>query len=98
MAWKMGLKTTYYYRGLSATSVEKSTASSAALSDSLSGTTATTTLEAVGVTTTPAVPAAPATPELEMSAVVNKPAKKEYSEAEKVMCSILNGPSCEACQ
>ena len=94
MAWKMGLKTTYYYRGLSATSVEKSTASSAALSDSLSGTTVTTTLEAVGATTTPAAPAAPASPELEMSA---KP-KKEYSEAEKVMCSILNGPSCEACQ
>ena len=87
----MGLKTTYYLRTLGATAIEKSTASSAALSGTLGGTTATSTLEAIGVT---ASAPAPATPELEM---VAKP-KKEYSEAEKVMCSILNGPSCEACQ
>ncbi len=92
MAWKMGLKTTYYLRTLGATAIEKSTSASAALAGShvSSGTTA--TVEAVGVT----APSAPAVPsgELEMSA---KP-KKEYTEAEKVMCSILNGPSCEACQ
>ena len=84
MAWKMGLKTTYYLRTLGATAIEKSTASSAALSGSLGTTTTNVTLEAVAA---PATPSAPAAPELEM---VAKP-KKEYSEAEKVMCSIMNG-------
>ena len=91
MAWKMGLKTTYYLRTLGATAIEKSTGSSAAVSDSLSTTTKTSTLEAVAAPAS--APSAP-TGELEM---VAKP-KKEYTEAEKVMCSILNGPSCEACQ
>lgn len=91
MAWKMGLKTTYYLRTLGATAIEKSTGSSAALSGALGGTTTTATLEAVGVTASAPAP----TGELEMSA---PQPKKEYTEAEKVMCSILNGPSCEACQ
>ena len=101
MAWKMGLKTTYYLRTLGATAIEKSTSSASALSGSLSGTTTTASVEAVGVT----VPSAPAAPsgELEMAA---KPApvmsssngKKVYSEEEKVMCSIMNGGACEACQ
>lgn len=93
MAWKMGLKTTYYLRTLGATAIEKSTGSSSALSDSLSSTTKASSLEAVGVTASAPAP----TGELEMSAV-NKPEKKEYSEAEKVMCSIMNGGACEACQ
>lgn len=91
MAWKMGLKTTYYLRTLGATAIEKSTSASAALAGShVSGGT-TTTLEAVAAPAS--APSAPSG-ELEMSA---KP-KKVYSEEEKVMCSILNGPSCEACQ
>ena len=49
MAWKMGLKTTYYLRTLGATAIEKSTASSAALSDTLAVVGAVATLEAVGV-------------------------------------------------
>ncbi len=91
MAWKMGLKTTYYLRTLGATAIEKSTSSAAALSGSLGGVTTTATIEAVGVTA-PA-PSAP-TGELEMSAAP----KKVYTEEQKVMCSILNGPNCEACQ
>ncbi len=91
MAWKMGLKTTYYLRTLGATAIEKSTSTLAASSTTLGTTTTTSNLEAVGVAA--ASPSAPSG-ELEMSA---KP-KKEYTEAEKVMCSILNGPSCEACQ
>ncbi len=83
MAWKMGLKTTYYLRTLGATAIEKSTGSSSAVSSTLGTTTTTVTLEAVAA---PTAPSAPAAPELEM---VAKP-KKEYSEAEKVMCSIMN--------
>jgi ribonucleoside-diphosphate reductase alpha chain len=94
MAWKMGLKTTYYLRTLGATAIEKSTASSAALSGTLGTTTTTANLEAVGVTAPSSAPSAP-TGELEMSAI---PAKKTYSEEEKVMCSIMNGGACEACQ
>ncbi len=90
MAWKMGLKTTYYLRTLGATAIEKSTSSAAALAGShVSGGTKTT---ADVVSTTYTAPAAPSG-ELEMAAK-----KKVYSEQEKVMCSILNGPNCEACQ
>jgi len=39
---------------------------------------------------------APATPVAEIELV--EQAKKVYSEAEKVMCSIMNGGACEACQ
>ena len=94
MAWKMGLKTTYYLRTLGATAIEKSTASSAALSGTLGTTTTTANLEAVGVAAPSSAPSAP-TGELEMSAT---PAKKTYTEEEKVMCSIMNGGACEACQ
>jgi ribonucleoside-diphosphate reductase alpha chain len=93
MAWKMGLKTTYYLRTLGATAIEKSTGSSSAVTDSLSGTTKTSNLEAVGASTAPA-PSAP-TGELEMSAkapaLSSSNGKKEYTESEKVMCSIMNG-------
>jgi len=49
LAWKMGLKTTYYLRTLGATAIEKSTGSSAAAADSLSTVATVATLEAVGV-------------------------------------------------
>ena len=87
----MGLKTTYYLRTLGATAIEKSTGSSSDMADMQTVTPALVTLEAVGVTVPSLVSAGG---EIEVSA---KP-KKVYTEAEKVMCSILDGPNCEACQ
>ncbi len=95
MAWKMGLKTTYYLRSLGATAIEKSTNSSNAKTGSLGDTPKVSTLDAVGVSA-PATPSAPAAPEFEMSATTTP--EKSYSEEEKVMCSIMNGGACEACQ
>ena len=91
LAWKKGLKTTYYLRTLGATSIEKSTNSSANLTTTLSVADTTATLESIAVESEST--SAPV-PELEMVAQ----AKKVYSEAEKVMCSIMNGGACEACQ
>ncbi len=104
MAWKMGLKTTYYLRTLGATAIEKSTASSAALADTLGVVSAVATLEAVGVSagTSESTPSAPESPTFSATppvvAVITEQPAKVYSEAEKVMCSIMNGGACEACQ
>lgn len=100
----MGLKTTYYLRTLGATAIEKSTASSAALSDTLAVVGAVASLEAVGVSASSAwsvwveesSPTFSATPPV-VAEKIEQPAKV-YSEAEKVMCSIMNGGACEACQ
>ncbi len=92
----MGLKTTYYLRSLGATAIEKSTNSSNAKTGSLGDTPKVASLDAVGVSA-PSTPSAPAAPELEMSAAATTP-EKSYSEEEKVMCSIMNGGACEACQ
>lgn len=106
MAWKMGLKTTYYLRTLGATAIEKSTASSAALADTLGVVSSVASLEAVGVSAgtsestpsaTPESPTFSATVPPVVAEKVEQPAKV-YSEAEKVMCSIMNGGACEACQ
>lgn len=101
MAWKMGLKTTYYLRTLGATAIEKSTGSSSAVSSSLSTAGLVSAVSALSTSTsevaaeeTPIVFAVQ-TPTIEMVAA---PEKKEYSEKEKVMCSIMNGGACEACQ
>ncbi|MCF7918155.1 ribonucleoside-diphosphate reductase subunit alpha [Candidatus Gracilibacteria bacterium] len=64
LAWRSGLKTTYYLRTLGATQIQKSTVD---LKDQ------------------------------HISQHDNQQ-KKDYTAAEKVVCSLLNGPSCEACQ
>ena len=95
MAWKYGLKTTYYLRTLGATSVEKSTA-----------------VRKQGVVPTAPTPSAVPTPVVasgtdhagtstQDSVSMKKesvPVAASVSDEKKMMCSILNGPDCEACQ
>ncbi len=58
MAWKMGLKTTYYLRTLGATAIEKSTSSTASVTGSYTPSATTSPVEAVGINapSTPSVP------------------------------------------
>jgi ribonucleoside-diphosphate reductase alpha chain len=93
MAWKAGLKTTYYLRTLGATSVEKSTLGTTIAAASLGLTSATPVASAVTATAEENTVAS--TIDMEMVAT---PAPKVFTEEQKVMCSILNGSSCEACQ
>lgn len=94
MAWKKGLKTTYYLRTLGATAIEKSTSASVAMTDSLIVGNTAVALEGIGTGETAEALPSSGGGELQMVAKV----KKVYTEAEKVMCSILDGPNCEACQ
>lgn len=65
LAWKMGLKTTYYLRTLGATQIQKSTVDLKNQKISQHG---------------------------------GEQQKKDYTAAEKAVCSLLNGSDCEACQ
>ncbi len=64
LAWRLGLKTTYYLRTLAATQIQKSTVD---LKD-------------------------------QKISQHDQQTKHDYTEAEKAVCSILNGPNCDACQ
>ncbi len=103
-AWHVGLKTTYYLRGLGASNIEKATVGvkkemRGAVSEGASGgqnSGDTGGSHAAEVTIAPfAMTGAP-------SAIVAAPAaKREYTAAEKTACSIeamRNGEECEACQ
>lgn len=87
LAWKMGLKTTYYLRTLGASAVEKSTSSASALAGAHTIGVAVNAIEVNASVTT-----------ISASNGEEVVTKKVYTEEEKVMCSILNGPNCEACQ
>ena len=82
MIWKMGLKTSYYLRSLGISQVEKSTVNSSKYGF--------THKRDGGVKTEMAAVEAP----VEMAA--EKDSLAAANDAE--MCSILNGPECEACQ
>lgn len=90
-AWHAGLKTTYYLRSLGASNIEKATVQvKKAVRGAVSETDAETAAAnaAASLLTTSPFPVAPEAP-------------KEYTEAEKLACSIeamRNGGTCEACQ
>jgi ribonucleoside-diphosphate reductase alpha chain len=85
-AWRVGLKTTYYLRGLGASNIEKATVSVKKEMRGASGETMaeTATRDAAALLSTPPFPE-----------------KKEFTAEEKNACSIeamRNGGTCEACQ
>jgi ribonucleoside-diphosphate reductase alpha chain len=89
-AWRVGLKTTYYLRGLGASNIEKSTVAVKKEMRGAAGETKaeTATRDAATLLSTPPFPGAVTT-------------AKQYSEEEKTACSIeamRNGGTCEACQ
>jgi ribonucleoside-diphosphate reductase alpha chain len=89
-AWRVGLKTTYYLRGLGASNIEKSTVAVKKEMRGAAGETKaeTATRDAATLLSTAPFPGAVTT-------------AKQYSEEEKTACSIeamRNGGTCEACQ
>jgi ribonucleoside-diphosphate reductase alpha chain len=89
-AWRVGLKTTYYLRGLGASNIEKSTVAVKKEMRGAAGETKaeTATRDAATLLSTPPFPGAITT-------------AKQYTEEEKTACSIeamRNGGTCEACQ
>jgi ribonucleoside-diphosphate reductase alpha subunit len=89
-AWRVGLKTTYYLRGLGASNIEKSTVAVKKEMRGAAGETKaeTATRDAATLLSTAPFPGAVTT-------------AKQYSEEEKNACSIeamRNGGTCEACQ
>jgi ribonucleoside-diphosphate reductase alpha subunit len=89
-AWRVGLKTTYYLRGLGASNIEKSTVAVKKEMRGAAGETKaeTETRDAAALVSTAPFPEA-------------KAASREYSAEEKTACSIeamRNGGTCEACQ
>jgi ribonucleoside-diphosphate reductase alpha chain len=89
-AWRVGLKTTYYLRGLGASNIEKSTVAVKKEMRGAAGETKaeTATRDAATLLSTPPFPDAITTP-------------RQYSAEEKTACSIeamRNGGTCEACQ
>jgi ribonucleoside-diphosphate reductase alpha chain len=104
MIWKMGLKTSYYLRSLGISQVEKSTVNSSKYGFTHKRDTGVRSSE-LGVGSNAAVAAAPVavatavTPgpsQVEVNATAPEADVKAENDAE--MCSILNGPDCEACQ
>lgn len=93
-AWKQGLKTTYYLRSRPATRIAKTTVKSSggAVSqyEAASGSMFDAKPSAAGAAMGAASIASASAPAAE--------AKKEYSDAEVIACSIDNPESCEACQ
>ncbi len=87
LAWKRGLKTTYYLRTMAATSAEKSTGKGGELNAVSSGGVGTSALKAAPAVIAPAVPVA-ANPAV---------ASAELPATDMKFCSIDN-PDCEACQ
>ena len=89
-AWRVGLKTTYYLRGLGASNIEKSTVAVKKEMRGAAGETKaeTATRDAATLLSTPPFPEAIT-------------ATRQYSAEEKTACSIeamRNGGTCEACQ
>jgi ribonucleoside-diphosphate reductase alpha chain len=89
-AWRVGLKTTYYLRGLGASNIEKSTVAVKKEMRGAAGETKaeTATRDAATLLSTPPFPEAIT-------------ASRQYSAEEKTACSIeamRNGGTCEACQ
>ena len=89
-AWRAGLKTTYYLRTLGASSIEKATVSSTAISAPEP------VAEAVPVMAVAAAAAPVAARPAAGDADLEVPLSDLPLDA--VACSILNGESCEACQ
>jgi ribonucleoside-diphosphate reductase alpha chain len=87
LAWKRGLKTTYYLRTMAATSAEKSTGKGGELNAVSSG----------GVTHAAAAKSAPARMSTAPAAVVSPVIEAELPATDMKYCSIDN-PDCEACQ
>jgi ribonucleoside-diphosphate reductase alpha chain len=89
-AWRVGLKTTYYLRGLGASNIEKSTVAVKKEMRGAAGETnaETATRDAATLLSTAPFPEAIT-------------ASRQYSAEEKTACSIesmRNGGTCEACQ
>jgi ribonucleoside-diphosphate reductase alpha chain len=94
MIWKMGLKTSYYLRSLGISQVEKSTVNSSKYGFTHKRDSGKPEVAAVAAPVAVAAAVAPVTPEVSASA----PATDVKAENDAEMCSILNGPDCEACQ
>src|SRR5208282_918761 len=89
-AWRVGLKTTYYLRGLGASNIEKSTVAVKKEMRGAAGETKaeTATRDAATLLSTPPLP-------LEITP------SRQYTAEEKTACSIeamRSGGTCEACQ
>lgn len=83
-AWESGMKSTYYYRTLGASQIEKST-----LGSEFGFTQKREYLQ----TTAADLPTNAAPVEMQQTATVT-----QEVEDKAMMCSILNGPDCESCQ
>jgi len=83
-AWESGMKSTYYYRTLGASQIEKST-----LGSEFGFTQKREYLQS----TTPDLPMDAAPVEMQQTATFT-----QEVEDKAIMCSILNGPDCESCQ
>ena len=81
-AWKRGIKTTYYLRSRPATSIAKTTVRK------------TETQTAVGRSAEGMMMSA----NEQQTQQAEAPAKKSYSDAEVIACSLENPEACEACQ
>jgi ribonucleoside-diphosphate reductase alpha chain len=93
-AWRAGLKTTYYLRGLGASTIEKATVG---VKKEMRGAAGETTAETATRDAADATALLTAPPFPEPAAAI----KKTYTAEEKTACSIeamKNGEACEACQ
>jgi ribonucleoside-diphosphate reductase alpha chain len=100
MIWKMGLKTSYYLRSLGISQVEKSTVNSSKYGFTHKRDSGKPEVAAVAAVVTPVAVAvaAPVTPDPLQGEMGSAPAADVKAENDAEMCSILNGPDCEACQ
>jgi len=92
LAWKRGLKTTYYLRTLGATSAEKSTGKGGEL-NAVSSSGGAHAVKAATSTASPVF----AAPALAPAAKVNPAVEADLPATDMKFCSI-NSPDCEACQ
>jgi ribonucleoside-diphosphate reductase alpha chain len=102
-AWHAGLKTTYYLRSLGASNIEKATVSVKKEVRGAAGETKaeTATRDAAVVSATQAPFADPSESAPPAAPVEAAAPRKQYTEEQKIACSIeamRNGEACEACQ
>ena len=96
LAWRSGVKTTYYLRSTSATHVEKSTL--AGTDGRLNAVTATPDVTATPTPATTVAAALPGATPTPVAAVPMEPIIRPVLTAEDVLVCSIDNPDCEACQ